>query len=354
MDEHSQARESSCVRGAVAGSAARTAVGPQVEVQQADACVRHTPPLSRRAFAAGLAALLAGGLSRPQLAYAKKAGKNKAKASARGALKGLVPREQEEHFKTLGYPVVVTGSPYTDKALRRKLRDFRLTVHQLEQAGVRVGVVIRDLGTGASLSYAQNELFYPASSIKGVYINCLYESLEQGELAVSKQSVASLASPTIIYSDNDTYLALRNLCGNQVFIDWCVAEGAVSEDDPNYARIAGYNYPFIMPAQLARMWEHSFEYFDAGSDDARQLLELYERREVSPLRAGIPSAELVIAKAGWYPVDIGEKWPATVDAGIVMEGGHSYVVVIMTSLPADLDWLTSVVGGLFAGHTALV
>ncbi len=314
------------------------------------------PSITRRDFSLGLAQLLVGiALSSPCRAFASD---SDTAATATGdkaeLIQHLAPNTQTIAFQTTKRPVVVKGSPYTGTDLKRRLRSLRLAVRDFEETGGHVGLVIHDLGTGASITYAKDDTFYPASSIKGPYVNCLYECRETGSLTAKEDKIARLAEPTIVISDNDTYLKLRELYGNQVFTNWCLGCGAITKKASNYKDLANEHYPVLTPAQLARMWEHSFDYFDAGSKDARQLLGFYAKREESPLRDAIPTADMVIAKAGWYPLDDGKEYAATVDAGIVLQGDHSYIVAIMTNAPAELDLLRNMTSGIFGGRRALL
>ena len=298
-----------------------------------------------------LVALLCLGLAalRPKDAFAK----GKTGRSARATSSNAAPDVQKVQFKTLAHDIVVRRSACTGKRLRRKLKGLYRAIRSIEERGYRIGVCLQDLDDNAQLTYAGDETFYPASSIKGPYVICLYESLESGALSADANEVARLASPTIAYSDNDSYRALRLLCGGQVFADWAV-EGKVTEQDSDlYQLLTSHYYPMLTSRQLARMWKHAAAYLLSESDGACQLLELFAQRDESPLRDGIPSAERTIAKAGWYPADDGAEFSAAVDAGIVEVGGHRYVIALMTNAPGDLQLLTDVVDDIFSCRRVL-
>ena len=264
-----------------------------------------------------------------------------------------VPELQNVHFKRLRHDVVVGGSELGGKKLRRRLRSFQRTVRAFEEAGQRIGVVIIDVGSGSALTYNADEGFYPASSIKGPHVLALYERLvEAGEVPLDEVSV--YAEPAIVLSDNDAYVELCHRYGNEVFADWAVACDAVGKGDGDYQRICEQNYPWVSTRQLARMWRHGFAYLDGGTEGARQLASCFEQRVESPIRAGLPDADLTLTKAGWYPAFDGfESAPSTCDAGIVCAEGRCYVVAIMTDAPADLDWLARLVPGICSARAAL-
>ncbi len=264
----------------------------------------------------------------------------------------IVPATQTISDKGLRHDVVVKGSTLTGKSLKKRLRVFQGVVSQWEATGHSIGVVIVDMGSGASVSYGADDVFYAASSVKGPYIISVYETMVDTGL-VSVDEIYGLVEPTIVYSDNDAYRALRDLCGSQVFADWCVDCGAVEPGSESYELVLDRYFPSVTTNQLATMWEHAFLYFEGGSDGATQLAELFQQREESPIRAGIEDASLTITKAGWYPEEDGYAEPATVDAGLVFEGDHGYVVAIMTDAPADLDRLAALVPAIYTARDTL-
>lgn len=264
-----------------------------------------------------------------------------------------VPQSQEVSFKRLAFDVEVDGSPLTGKKLRRRLRPFRRTVQAFEGSGQRIGVVIVNLGTGASLCYGADEGFYPASSIKGPHLIAVYDQLvETGE--VPADEVHALAQPIVLYSDNEAYSTLCHRYGNETFAQWAVACGAIEPQSDDYERLMTANYPWITTRQLARMWERGFAYLDEGSPAALELESYFEQREESPIRAGLADADLTLTKAGWYPAyDGGGSAPSTCDAGIVLDGDQLYLIAIMTDAPADLAKLAELVPGVCSARTAL-
>lgn len=170
---------------------------------------------------------------------------------------------------------------------------------------------------------------------------------------VSSKEIKRYVEPTIVDSDNDAYRALRDLCGSQVFADWAVECGAIEAGTDEYERFSTRYYPEITTRQLALMWEHAFTYLNGGSTGAQELMGYFERRVESPIRAGVATSDLTITKAGWYPLDAGEEYAATVDAGIVLDGTHGYVVAIMTDAPGELDTLAELVPGIFSAREAI-
>ena len=258
--------------------------------------------------------------------------------------------EQVVRFDTLGHDIVVTGSRLSDDDLREQLQRFRRNVRPFENSGQRLGVYIHNLTTGATVSYNADEPFYSASSIKAPYCLAVYErAVDPG--IVPAGEIAHLTELTLVESDNDTYQELSERCGRQVFVDWAVDCGALEKDSEAYHQLIVNRHWFISPRQLGTMWEHGYDYLQAGSDGAEELKGYLERRYDSPLRDGLPADATTYAKAGWYPEDLGPDYCATVDAGIARIKGYDYVIAVMTSMPADLDRLSRLMPGVLSARS---
>ena len=262
------------------------------------------------------------------------------------------PKTRVVHIDGLQHDIEVEESLLTTEELEVGLSRFAKTVSSVEESGRSIGVLIYDLGTKEEVSYAADERFYPASSVKGPYVISVFEEMVDSGL-ITTSEVAHLAEPTIVKSDNDTYRAMRNLCGSQVFADWAVSCGAIEQGSEDYRQFSNLYYPIMSPRQMAQMWQHAFVYLSSESDSAEELLELFERREESPMRAGLADEDLTITKAGWYPSDSGEEYEATAEAGIVFEDGYAYVVVIMTNIPDNLARLEELVPGIWSATNVL-
>lgn len=264
----------------------------------------------------------------------------------------ILPQKHTIKKKSLKHKIVVDGSTLTTDELKLDLTRFAKTVRSVEKDGHRIGVVILDLGTNASVSYGADEVFYPASSVKAPFVISVYEDLvDSGR--ITRAEVSQLAEPTIVRSDNEAYRALHRLCGNKDFADWAVSTGAIEKDSKDYQQFSTVNYPDMSARQLSLMWEQCFDYLSHGGESAEELLGLFERVEVSPIRAGLTNDELTITKAGWYPSDDGERYEATTDAGIVFEDGHAYVFVMMTDIADDLALLSELVPGIWSATSVL-
>ena len=261
--------------------------------------------------------------------------------------------ERHEHqtvrFKTLSHDIEVAGSRFSDDELRERLKRFQRNAGPFEKSGQRLGVYIHNLTTGVVVTYNADEPFYSASSIKGPYCLAVYERMIDPGI-VPAADISSLTELTLVESDNDTYQEMSERCGRQVFVDWAVDCGALEKDSEAYHQLIVNRHWFVSPRQLGLMWEHGYDYLQAGSNGAQELKGYLERRYDSPLRDGLPAKATTYAKAGWYPEDLGPEYCATVDAGIARVGNYDYVIVVMTDMPADLDRLSRLTPGVLSAR----
>ncbi len=186
-----------------------------------------------------------------------------------------------------------------------------------EDEGHQLSLYLKDLTTGATISYRADESYYPASSIKGPYVVAVYETLvDTGRTRAS--SVAGLAESAIVNSDNNAFRSLREAYGASVFGTWLQSFGFDTSGYGGSYSYRVYYYPHTSATQLAQMWEHMYEYLSSGTDSAGYLASLFEQREVSPMADAVGDKYKSWGKAGWYASREGQGTrPTTVDAGIV-------------------------------------
>lgn len=219
-----------------------------------------------------------------------------------------------------------------------------------EDEGHQLSFYLKDLTTGATVSYQADESYYPASSIKGPYVVAIYETLvDTGRTRAS--SVAGLAESAIVNSDNNAFSKLHDTYGASVFGTWLQSFGFDTSGYGGSHSYRAYYYPYTSATQLAEMWEHMYEYLSSGTDSADYLVSLFEQREVSPIADAVGSKYKSWGKAGWYASKKGQGTrPATVDAGIVFADSKPYLVVAMSDAPSELEALTTVFVGLEDAH----
>jgi beta-lactamase class A len=226
------------------------------------------------------------------------------------------------------------------------------TAAAFEEKGYHLGIYAIDLGTGDTLAYDPDAAFYTASAIKGPYVTSLF-SLEVEKGTLSLDDALASATPIILNSDNDTYVALSDARGRQDFLAWLqsadVSTGAyLSLDD--YARP---HYPLSTARQLAQEWQASYAYLTSGTTAAKALQSLFANRVTSPIRDALGASDQTWSKAGWYPTAEGDARPATNDAGVVWGTGGPYVVAILSDAPEDFSSVQAVATSIDAAMADL-
>lgn len=231
-------------------------------------------------------------------------------------------------------------------------------VNAWHEAGHEVGFVLRDMATGAELDYNAEQVFYPASSIKGPYVCAVYQELVETD-EVSEADVHELAQKAILYSDNKSYDLMHDKFGTprgeKFFRDWAVSAGADTCGTKSPRDFVNYRYPLLSPSQLAAMWTKMYAYLDSGTEDANIAAGFFAARETSPIKTAVGDRYESWGKAGWFYDEEGyNSAPATADAGIVFAETGPYLVCVMSDAPGDLDGLAKVVAGLDAARADLV
>ena len=228
--------------------------------------------------------------------------------------------------------------------------DLADEISLLEADGYSVGVVLLDIQTKRQLTYHADEVFYPASSIKGPYVTSLYQQLvETGQ--VRESALDAAARNVLRYSDNTSYAQLRLRYGSEPFEAWLAAAGVDAGAYDTLADYATPSYPNTTPRQLLGMWQQIYRYLEQDSDAANALEYAMSQREVSALDDALEGPELSWSKAGWYPADAGDNYCATVDAGIVWSNQGPYIAVVMSDVPDDMTALVPIFSALDEIHS---
>lgn len=227
------------------------------------------------------------------------------------------------------------------------------TVTAFEQKGYHLGIYAADLATGATIAYDPDAAFYTASAIKGPYVTSVFSlEVEKGTLPLDE--ALSYATPIILKSDNNAYLALSNARGRQDFLAWLRSTGVSTGAYLTLADYARPHYPLSTARQLAQEWRASYAYLTSGTAAARALQSLFASRATSPITEALGASRRTWSKAGWYPTREGDARPATNDAGVVWGTGGPYVVAILSDAPEDFSSVSAVAASLDAAMADLV
>ncbi|MGO5212116.1 serine hydrolase, partial [Parafannyhessea sp. LCP21S3_E6] len=206
--------------------------------------------------------------------------------------------------------------------------------------GYHLGFAMVDLKTGRGASYNADQKFYPASSIKAVYVTAILESTHGGAAAS-----AGAITKCLVDSDNDAFRTLLKTYGYNVYGSWLQSRA------PEAAQEAyGYNYPHISAAGMLNCWREVYRFGKSGEAGASLLTGCLARTNHSAWGALLRDRFTVWSKPGWYPVNEGLASTATADNGIVFSDCGDYAVAVLSDAPSDFGSLLPVLDALNAAH----
>ena len=203
-----------------------------------------------------------------------------------------------------------------------------------------VGVVFYDLSSGRGVTYNADVEVYGASSYKALYALYICETLvESGQVSLDWplatyggynmgwQTVRDLIEAAVVYSDNDSFIALRAAFDRVGYEDWIVGLGI----DYDTALDPMSDFPTYCPRTSARLWREMSEYLSMDTETSQWLSGLLASTSRSFIRDGIADEQVLVRnKAGWISED---GYYSTCDAGLIDIDGRTYVMSVMTSMP---------------------
>jgi hypothetical protein len=203
-----------------------------------------------------------------------------------------------------------------------------------------VGVVFYDLSSGRGVTYNADVEVYGASSYKALYALYICEMLvESGQVSLDWplatyggynmgwQTVRDLIEAAVVYSDNDSFIALRAAFDRVGYEDWIVGLGI----DYDTALDPMSDFPTYCPRTSARLWREMSEYLSMDTETSQWLSGLLASTSRSFIRDGIADEQVLVRnKAGWISED---GCYSTCDAGLIDIDGRTYVMSVMTSMP---------------------
>ena len=178
------------------------------------------------------------------------------------------------------------------------------------QSQGKVGFVVYDVDSGAGISCNPDISVYGASSFKAPYALYVCETqVETGAVTLPSVSdnpfeglfgqgsyVEQCMQNAIVYSDNDSFSALRRMFDDEGYEQWeeylGIYDTALTEES---------DFPWYCPRSSAKVWTEMYNYLLTGSDNALWLTTTCTQTTTSFLRDALESqgAE-VMNKAGWY------------------------------------------------------
>ena len=240
-------------------------------------------------------------------------------------------------FATSGGISVTAPAGFESTPTCRHLQD---AVAAFTAKGYHLGFAMVDLKTGRGASYNASQKFYPASSIKAVYVTAILESTHGGAASSS-----DAITKCLVDSDNDAFRTLLKTYGYNVYGSWLQSRA------PEAAQEAyGYNYPHISAAGMLNCWREVYRFGKSGEPGASLLTGCLARTNHSAWGALLRDRFTVWSKPGWYPANEGLASTATADNGIVFSDCGDYAVAVLSDAPSDFDSLLPVLDALNAAH----
>lgn len=192
--------------------------------------------------------------------------------------------------------------------------------------GDDIGFLILNLDSGSGYCYNIDTRIYGASTYKGPLATFLCEEyIDAGTM--KRSAVSNRIENSIIWSDNDSYRSLKHGYDGSDQRNWLYSMGI---DPSNFSA----TFPTYSVRDSATLWMHIWKYLNSGTETATWLKGLFGKTETSFLRQGVTQAgmtnALVYNKAGWC-VSSNEMADAVNDAGIVVDGDQTYLVVAFSS-----------------------
>lgn len=218
-----------------------------------------------------------------------------------------------------------------------------------EQTDSGLGFLFVDLDSGRGISHNLDAEVYGASSIKGPYAAYICEELvESGRVSLDDSctvnqhvdtsvfpvggsyTVEELVEGMVLYSDNNAIGALRDAFDGEGYDEWAERLGIYDAES-----VSGDYFPDYSARSSAKFWNEIERYLEKKTKTAIWLESLYADTSVSFIRDAIGSDNVIVEnKAGWY-TESGDQDHSVCDAGIVIEGDRTFLMCLMSDMPAD-------------------
>ena len=193
-----------------------------------------------------------------------------------------------------------------------------------EAEGLHLSFLMLDIRTGTILAYNSEQPFYSASSAKAHFI----VSLADQKPEVITEWTDTIRSVTVD-SSNENYKKLQELYSQDCYKDWLKRSGVSPEVEPDSG-----GYVFCSAEDLARLWLQDYLYFEEN-ENGKTVGEWFETPNVSAIRTTADEDTPTRTKAGWI-VGQDKDYTTSVDAGIIYEEDHPYILAMMSDYPADV------------------
>ena len=205
--------------------------------------------------------------------------------------------------------------------------------------GHDVGFVLVDLASGRTISANPYASFYAASTIKGPYV-CAIATYDS-----RVNSYRGTIQNTISWSSNTDYTQLRSAFGSSAMSSYMSA-ASVSFFNP------ATTWVDMRPADLSKLWIRNYEFFNSNGN-ADWVKPLFRHSSTSFIDDALGSDYAVYSKAGW--IWSGGRYFVWNDGALIEDGGHPYVLAVMSSAAAsDHQLLVNLVKDINTAHQELI
>ncbi len=216
-------------------------------------------------------------------------------------------------------------------------------INMITEDGYEVAFLAIDLYTGKGVAYNPDQKIFGASTIKGPYVASLAKERDS-----IMENFGKEMEEAVTISNNFAYATLRAQYGS-TYIREITDEMGISPE------VATSDYPMMTAKELALLWDWNFRYFknDLNSEKVETVKKWYENPEHSFIHGTLGEKYTSYTKPGWQSgAEAGSN--VTNDAGIVMAGERPYIIVVLSTIPDDVSYMTELVTAIDLVHDELV
>ncbi len=213
----------------------------------------------------------------------------------------------------------------------------------IRDQGFDVGFVMMDLATHKGIAYNCGTIFYGASTIKAPY---LASAIERHPEALTKYE--RQIRETLLYSYDHTYKEVLAEYGTQPLLDW-VKELKLDSDFKSFRPDdpwAGYT-----ARDFAKLWLRICQW-SYRSKEGKTFCSWSEYPEMSTIHYALGDLYRTQSKAGWIENEH-PYWNSTNDGGLVYAENGTYVLAILSSVPANFYELHDLTRAIDAVHSEI-
>ena len=228
----------------------------------------------------------------------------------------IAPSHSKAHSSDT--PAVVKPEAIDGTALGSQLNQL------INQSSLEVGVSITDLSTNTNYDYGLHSTGYVAASTTKLVSAALYlHDVEQGQASLNDPMGDSTASDElkqmIVVSDNDAWVDFNDYLGHPALLQYAQSL-SISDYNPDDNTITADSLALL----LTKLYQGKL----LNSSHTQLLLSYMSQADYTQyIEAAVPSGVKFYHKAGYLD-------DRAMDAAIIDNGKHSYVLVIFTKDPS--------------------